>query len=236
MTVLKTCQGLVERISIVQDIRNSVVETRELESRTSEINKICLYLRGASERVQLLRANGVPVDIRIIDLSGVVKPLEKIIGRFSQERKASSLTKGKDWVNFSDNAKIVNEDIEETTNATWSKYAQGKFSGEKPNDLNIAKTDQNMKIFEEYSDEYEEFSYCIDSFPEDVEQIQKTIKHAEKLNSLRQSFDFDVPKSVGEFLSAVASGGATLDLLTSEVITWLESNQSMTQFKIVRKL
>lgn len=236
MNFLDICQDLTKRISSVQHNRKTIGEKRELETRLSEVNQVKSEIDEVHDKVQLLQSNKVPIDTSEVDISGVVNPLEIIIGRFNEDPKAKSLTKGKDWVDFTNNASQILGEFENLADEAWLVFAQGKFSGEKPDNLNVAGTDHNVNVLRDYSVNYEEFQRYLNNFPDDSNYVVKTVEISKKLESIRKSFNFDVPQSVDAFLSSVALGGAPLNLLTDEVIGWLEDNQSQNQYRIIRKL
>jgi hypothetical protein len=64
-----------------------------------------------------------------------------------------------------------------------------------------------------------------------------TLKTVELLYSaedvLRQLENSLKPESVRSFLSAVARGGASTDLLTTDVVTWLKKHHALGNFKVV---
>ena len=70
-----------------------------------------------------------------------------------------------------------------------------------------------------------------------VEGIIPTRETVELLDSaedvLRQLENSLKPESVRTFLSAVARGGASTDLLTTDVVTWLKKNHALRNFKVV---
>lgn len=62
-------------------------------------------------------------------------------------------------------------------------------------------------------------------------QAAELLQQAEEaLRELEQSLQ---PDSVRRFLSAVARGGASIDLLTKDVTDWLKSHNALNSFKIV---
>jgi hypothetical protein len=70
----------------------------------------------------------------------------------------------------------------------------------------------------------------------DGETLAKLLK---KRSELQKRFDSlvrsDVPKAVRTFFRAARSGGATLDLLTDEVISWLKENGQRDKVRLVIK-
>lgn len=235
VTLLGTCQDLQKRIRAAQNVQTSVAESEQLRLRLREALEIQNAVLEAANMIRFLAANSIPVGVNSVEIAKGSQPLQNIIGRFRESRRASSLTKGKDWVRLAENSSNIEDALERRAREAWREYASNLYSGQTPENLSasLAMTETNRKALEEYKKIYSDFKELKTQFPKDTTDINRTNQCAEKLRDIASAFDFDVPEDVKIFLEAVAREGAALDLLTDGVVEWLHENQSQRHYKIV---
>jgi len=210
------------------------LEVAKLQNHKSQAEEMSRNLDSCLQTTRLFRdkavAVAVPNEASIAKIS-----ISRIRENFNQSQSAQSLSKGKEWNQLSASITTISNQVGVNAEEAWCKYADELFTGQTPENIEnvIAGTEQNTNNLYNYKKVYEKFLECRDNLPskrQDFADISKTVQQLEQLNS---NFDFNVPEGVKVFLQAIAEGGATLDLLTSEVQDWLNTDDRQQNYKIV---
>jgi DNA repair exonuclease SbcCD ATPase subunit len=235
MTVMDTCHSLQARIQALQGIQQSAAEAEQLGQRLSEAQALNERLSAELKAAQFLLDHNVFVEFDAIEVTGALRPLNKIIDRFSENPQSASLTRGQDWKKLRDNCKHVQTQLATELPKAWRRFVDNLHTGQSPEDLEaiLAMTKANESALAKYRDLYHQLKNLRTQLPEDGEEISGVIKRAEKLKEVATKFDFDVPEKVKIFLAAIAQGGAPLNLLTDDVVQWLSENRSEKHYRIV---
>ena len=236
MNLASRIQNMIETAIVLKDKRENYNEAKKLQKRLDEIKESEQILSEQVEQLKLFRQVNLDLITVPEKLKLANKSLSKIKERFLKDTKESSLTKGRDWENLKGFIKDISNDVYKQLYNRWKIYVQECYTGKKPQDLRnvLAPTEKNNKVLIKYESEHKEFQhYLRKNLPVDIDDFGKVKEIAASLSEIHTEFDLDVPESVNHFLKSVASNGASLDLLTEEVLKWLKSNNTYSQYKIV---
>ncbi|EPA2276178.1 hypothetical protein ACQ1GZ_000720 [Escherichia coli] len=123
------------------------------------------------------------------------------------------------------------------TTAAWVNYIRGlKAQWEVDQRLfsNLAHQEGQRKVQQHYIDLVEKFTCSSRGLPKTIEEFETVRDLHEKLCQQRGALKLDVPEEVNHFLKAVAGQGATLDMLTPNVLSWLTEEDDPTRYRIRR--
>ena len=192
-----------------------------------------------SKRVGFLKEHEVEVDLSVAAQLAPLGPLEKIIQQFSEKPEAASLTKRKYWTKLLEQGAAWRKKLDAEAIESWGGFIDKQCRGSSPKQLRktLAQTESNKSALEKYGRIYDELTSLRDEFPE-FSEFSQTVEHARDLSGnlerTARAFDHDVPEDVKVFLAAIDRGGASIELLTEEVLTWLRENNSEGDYRIVR--
>jgi hypothetical protein len=231
--LLDRTRTLKERCARLQDLQNRIDETRKLDALLSELADRKSSLSKSRALATLLRSAGTQSDVPADVVTRNQARLARLQTRFAGNRKASTLTQGRDWSQLVQDLKELEATFEATAKAAWSSYVNGLYAGETTAAIRgkVAKTDENTQALREHEITYGEFLRIAGRLPETAEDIAAARSVADRLSAIR--FDFNVPPAVKLFLDALSRGGAPLELLDNDVRTWLAANSQINRYQIV---
>jgi len=239
MTLLERIADLKRRAVEQQGRQAGLDEAGKLQPLLDEAKALSQGLGTEITQLHLLRDQGLalpdaPADP---DAGAALKPLDRLLTRFTDKRQAESLTKGQDWTQFRDLTQKARKAAATTLDQAWRDFVASAYSGHKPTDLerSLAPTDGNNQRLQHYRSAYNELGTLTRRRPASREDFDRVRELARLLGEIHQGFDFTVPDAVKRFLDAMAAGGADLDLLTDEVRGWLQQQGSTGRYQIVTK-
>ncbi|WP_329600788.1 hypothetical protein R1C93_22025 [Citrobacter koseri] len=125
----------------------------------------------------------------------------------------------------------------EHINTAWCKYTQGlRALWEVDQKLfsSLAHQEEQRKVQLRYIDLVAQFTSSTRVLPRTVDEFDTVVVLHEQLCQQREALKLDVPEEVNIFLKAVAGQGATLDMLTEDVRTWLTGEDDPSRYRIKR--
>lgn len=129
------------------------------------------------------------------------------------------------------------DDLNEHTSTAWREYIRGlKAQWEVDQKLfsTLSHQEEQRKIQQHYSELVAQFTNSSRGLPKTTEEFEVVIALHEQLCQQREALKLDVPEDVNIFLKAVAGQGATIDMLTENVRTWLTEEDDLTRYRIKR--
>ena len=227
-------KGKVESLKVAQ---SGIIEANLLQARHEELRELAETLKQKVETLGLFRSKNIALTNIPSSIDKAASRVTTIRERFAMERKAAQLTKSNDWQFMQSNVKDVVGEVGDDINNSWRKFVEQAYSGETPTVLRriLALTNTNRNALDRYQKAYEKLSNLSRTIPADREDFDQVKTLASELRTIHGEFDFDVPKAVKDFLNAVGSMGADLELLNSEVLKWLRTKGSIDRYKIVAK-
>jgi len=139
--------------------------------------------------------------------------------------------------NLTDKLKTLTSELDEYVQPAWRDYVaelrnrwlvnMSLFDGQ----LHI----QERKIvYDKYQQLSKAFNQITCRVPKSSNELKDILKLQCQLEELHEKMDLDIPAGVDQFLKVVGKGGATLDLLTDEVLQWLRANDNVDSYRIKR--
>ncbi len=129
------------------------------------------------------------------------------------------------------------EDLKEHTSTAWCEYIRGlKAQWEVDQRLFSTRShlDDERKKQSDYIDLVTLFTNKSRSLPKTTEEFEAVFTLHKQLCQQREALKLEVPEDVNIFLKAVAGQGATLEMLTENVRTWLVEEDDLTRYRIKR--
>lgn len=227
-------KALRDRLVALDQLGANVEETGLLEDLRSDLASPAAELSRALDQRALLVDSGIAAAAPAT-LEAARKRAAALLEKFMAERKAATLKKGVGWANLVRDIKAASSDVAAMVVKSWKAYRQEVFTGEAPGVVKgrIAFTPANGAAFKSYEELYQTFRVEFERLPADRAAIERVRSLASDLTEIAKGFDYDVPAEVKRFLEAMQSGGATLDLLTDTVETWLTDNDAFASYRIV---
>jgi hypothetical protein len=227
-------RALRDRLVVLDRLGANVGETGLLEDLQSDLAAPAAVLNRALDQRALLVGSGIAVGTPA-NLDAARKRAGALLDKFKAEMKAATLKKGIGWASLVRDIEAASSDTLALAVKSWKGYRQELFTGEAPGVVKgrIAFTSGNDQTFTRYQQLYEAFKLEFARQPADRATIQRVRSLAAELTATANRFDYDVPAEVKRFLEAVQSGGATLELLTDPVKTWLTANGAFASYRIL---
>ena len=237
MSLVKRMDELKERVEKLKASQSDIDEAKRLQDCLEDIQDVSDFLSKQVERLFVFRNENIKLSAVPKDLEKAKKYLSNILNRFTNERIAKNLTKGRDWKIMQQSVQDTASTINNELSTAWKDYVTSAYSGDTPNSLDniLAHTDLNMEALENYVKYYNQLNILLKSNPENNQEFKEVREVVKQLQDTYSKFNFDVPDSVKTFLASIGEGGAELELLTKEVRDWLSTNASDNNYKIVAK-
>ena len=227
-------KALRDRLVALDQLGADVEETGLLADLRSDLAAPAAKLSKALELRALLLESGIAAAAPAT-LDATRRRAVALLEKFTAEKKAATLKKGVGWANLLRDVNAASVAVAAMVDKSWKAYSQEVFTGEAPGVVKgrIALTPANGAAFQRYEQLHQDFRAIFDRPPADRAAIERVRALAADLTETANGFDYDVPAEVKRFLEAVQSGGATLDLLTDTVKTWLADNDAFASYRIV---
>lgn len=231
MTLIIDAKSTFQQLIILRDAKEGVEEAEAIESLRVELDDLANQINALAQRVTTLRNEGINLSA-IQDLDKAKESVSKIIERFLETPKATTLRRGTIWTSFTKRLQVLINNTQTTLRTDWIYYFDHHlFSGLPPEKqaARLKKTPQNVQALRHYQEQHELFiKYRLQS-PTNAKEFDELHHLSQQLTEI--VFQEDVPEEVGKFLEALP-GGAGLNLVTLEVLTWLCDNGSLANYVV----
>lgn len=127
--------------------------------------------------------------------------------------------------------------LNDHTSTAWQNYTRTlKAQWEVDQRLfnNLAHQEGQQRVQQRYSNLVVQFTSISRGLPKTTDEFESMTALHEQLCEQRELLKLDLPEEVNLFLRAVAGQGATLDMLTPNVLTWLANEDDPTRYRIKR--
>lgn len=225
-----------ERLKRAYASSSNVVEATELARKKNEISELAARIQSLANRRAMLRQRNVPLSLAS-DVVKIKKHCVMIFDRFVESPTASTLTDSNRWVKLE---KALTEFIaleNAVQNQDWSSYYVSRLFGGVSPELRqqtiLTTLPQNFEALKNYRRLYTQLKQHRNSVPATALDLEAVLNCSRELSEIRFVENEDVPISVREFFNATSTGsGASLDLLTPEVVVWLRTNDMLNNYAI----
>jgi hypothetical protein len=236
MPLLIDARKASERLQLAQSARDNIDEAGQLSERKREVQNLEKRLAGIADRHALLTREGIITPGNIDGLTNTRQAVTAIAAAFSRERRAATLTQGQYWNNLTDrlNQAVNNAQVRHTE--AWQAYWRTLFGGLPPSQLQqtiVPGLPENQTAMTRYKALHEEFDRWRSRVPGTDAELNRVRAVAQEVGEIRFIMNNDVPEPVKRFFAATVTGtGASLELLTPEVIDWLRENRMLADYVV----
>ncbi len=236
MQLTNRCGKLSSNIEHLSKLKSGYRETKQLKNKAVSLNQYKQIVKSCLTVTQLFSSEKIIIE-QPNDIESIIITIERIENNFLEDPSPQSLTRRNYWTKIEDSLKKLNNSFNKTILTTWVEFVHGVLPKETPKnlELSIIKTSANNKLLKQYRLLFEELESFKNDLPTKNESFHQVRQLGEKLKEVYSQIDRDVPEDVGKFLTAInVGGGASLDLLTEEVVRWLKGNNDYQDYKIIR--
>lgn len=214
----------------------SVEEAAALAKKKAELILLAAKVKSLANRRDLLRKGGVTLSVAP-DTEKVKQLCSLMLTRFSESPKATTLVDKQRWTKLTEALIEFNASEDTLQKQDWKGYYGTKlFGGVSPEQRKqtiLMTLPENQKEWDRYKRLYARFAEFRNSLPNSAEDLKDVQNCSKELTDIRFIENDDVPMAVRAFFNATSTGnGANLDLLTTEVIDWLRTNNMLNNFAV----
>lgn len=236
MPLLELAQTTLSRLNRVKVSREGVDEAKALDERCSELLQKTAPITRLAQNANLLKNEGVRIST-VPEVSSVIETVNNVSARFQELAKSTTLTQGRRWIGLTNKIDALTQKITDVQNKDWEGYFENNFFGgphPSQRSTRLAPTPYNERAMEIYKELFYQFSKYRSKIPQDADDFTTLRNLSNKLSKI--SFQEDVPVAVKRFFEETSSStGASLELLTMDVIEWLRSNNLLNNYNIRAK-
>jgi len=215
---------------------SNVAEATELAKRKNELSALATKVQSLANRRTMLRQGNVPLSLAT-DVDKVKKLCAMTLDRFVESPKSSTLTDSKRWVKLEKALTEFNASEDAVQRQDWYGYYFSRlFGGVSPEQRQqtlLTTLPQNSEALRIYKRLYTQLSQYRNLVPANALELDEVHNCSRQLTEILFVENDDVPISVREFFSATSTGsGASLELLTPEVVGWLRTNNMLNNYAV----
>lgn len=235
--LLENARDALFRLQQARDAQAGFAEAQELQRLNKTLNTKATRVLEMVGRVKLLHQYGVPLSVGP-DTRAVKQAVGNLADRFREAPSVKTLTQGNRLTKVMDGLGGLGDGIDSQLRQDWKEYFSNQlFAGAPPEKrkATLVQTPENKKAIDRYTNLYEIFTRYRTTVPVTAEELEKILHVSRELEMI--TFKEDVPDNVKRFFDAVATGsGASLELLTHDVIDWLRENKLLGSYVARAKL
>jgi hypothetical protein len=235
ITITDKAQTALVRLNKIRESRDGVDEAKALEELRGKLLQLAGPINLLASNAKLLASQGVNIS-PVPEINSVIDTVRKVSARFVEESKSATLRQGTRWTGLSNKLETLATKMGEVQANDWRAFFGSSFFGGLPPAQRAAKlapTPENKEALESYKLLYQGFIKYRSNIPKDVEEFKSLREMSEQLGQIK--FQEDVPEDVRKFFEAT-NMGASLELLTIEVIEWLRCNNLLSSYVVRAKL
>lgn len=236
MSIVDNAQTTLARLNKVKASRDGVDEAKALEELLNELLQKSAPIIQLNQNAKVLTDEGVKIT-KVSEIASAIETIKNVSSKFQESSKSTTLRQGKRWTGLSSKLEAVTNKVAEAQTKDWEVYFENNyFGGPNPTQRSarLAPTPANDIAIKNYKELFLQFAKYRSKIPQDSEDFANLRYLSEQLSQV--TFQEDVPSSVKKFFEATSSStGASLDLLTIEVIEWLRNNNLLTNYNVRAK-
>ncbi|BEU04246.1 hypothetical protein OAG1_30460 [Agarivorans sp. OAG1] len=227
--------GQLQRKTLIRDTYIGIANKLRNAGTKLQSQTICYLLLLQNERL-----DGDGAILHTMDSEPVSKA-RVLIGLFRQafinQKENVTQSDDQEWPNLLDSMASLTKELKQHVEPVWSSYTEDlRRSWQIDESLLHGQMliEERKKIFEAYQVERERFVEAAQNPPTTQEELDAFHQLQRRLETLRGKMDLNIPPAVNRFLMASGRRGASLDLLTDEVLEWLDNNDDTARYRITR--
>lgn len=229
--LLTDAKAVHERLQGARSAQANLAEAQALAGLQKALATKTAALHALVARGGVLAQRGVPMS-SCPGFDAMRKIIDALRTRFGQVPTSNTLTQGKHWTSLMTALDSAIATVDTTQRHDWSTYvATALFAGLPPErrKVGLVQTPDNKAALEQYTRLYEKFVRYRNTIPATAQALEEVHQYSDALAGI--VFEENVPKNVEAFINAV-SFGASLDLLTPEVIAWLREHDLLGSYVV----
>ncbi|MEE5053286.1 hypothetical protein V2J84_06345 [Pseudomonas alliivorans] len=237
-TLIQTCGQLRVGLQNAKIANQTRQEISALQQRLREWGRHADTRQALMEKVRivdpylLVREDIAQADCNV---RGLAQQAQKLLlaGGNVQDLATDNL-----WIRLTAAAASANEDARSAARDQWRQFIESLGYVETPSVLDgrMLKTPANESLLETYRQHYAKYSAIVRAdLPASASTSDEMISAMSMLQGLREQLKGTAPEAIRLFLKAIESGGASLDLITPEVMEWLRENDDPNRFVVKSK-
>jgi hypothetical protein len=235
MSLLEMAQEALARLEKIETARDGIEESKALENLRNELNRLSLPFKQFSVNVKVLRTEGVGLSLPS-ETPIVIETVNNVATRFFESPKSTTLRQGRRWTGLINKLEGLATQVQDTQTKDWQTFFENNlFGGVSPEQrlATLALTPENKKALGHYTELFQKFIKYRAQIPKDADEFKDLRALSKQLEQIK--FQENVPIDVRKFFEAT-SKGASLDLLTNEVINWLRNNNLLCNYVVRAKI
>jgi hypothetical protein len=236
MSLLSRCYALTEQREQIKYLRSGEQEAKRLRELSRDISTHLDASRDLLSKYDLFVKEKISFDpVQPSQVLSCLEVLQRIKDQFSSSPCVSTLISKKNWPNLDSSLNSLERLQKDSLRNGWNSFIQGFLVGNSPEMFEniIVPTEANLRLLSQYKEAYKALR-SLKAETVDKELIEEVRVKGQTIQTIaKQLKDVKAPESVKLFLRAISNGGASLDLLTVEVVDWLKEQNRGDQYKIV---
>lgn len=139
------------------------------------------------------------------------------------------------WTRLLAAADSANKAAADAARTAWDQVREEMGSMETPASLEarMPRTPANERVLADYKTQYQQYAALVrQGAPSSPSVLHDLSRAIERLREVQAGLTLSAPEAVRVFLRAVQQGNAGIDLLTPEVVAWLQANDDPARFVI----
>jgi len=233
MPLLEEVQNVLLRLKGAEAARSGVEESQALDDLRNTLSEKQDALQRLVQRASMLSRNHVALTVPP-GLAPLQARLDTTAAQFRENPAASTLRSGRRMTALTTALNVLIDDVGNAQSADWRGYYSSKlFAGPDPASIRarLALTPKNVEALARYESIFRSFAAFRNRIPESQEEFDQVSSASKALAKI--AFEEKVPAEVAAFFAATASNtGASLAILTPQVISWLRDNHLLEKYVV----
>ena len=224
---------IVDGLDDIEARRGGVEEAAELNDLIDKLRQRSYKLKSCVDDYSIFGLGKIDTS-KIDSVSKALETVGNVSSRFREDPRSKTL-KGNRWKSLTGKLDVCIDDINDTLKVDWQKFfTQELFGGGTPEQrfTTLVKTEENKALMSQYESLYSEFRVYRSQIPPSLDQLERLKEVSNQLTSI--NFQEDVSDQVKAFFFA-SNIGASLELVTEEVLTFLKENNSLDKYIVKAK-
>ncbi len=227
MKLHATCDIILSKLSDLELARRQINLTDILSHRIKEWTAAISTVGLTTDKLTWFELDKDIADRLEHELSELRERSRGMADQLTDLEQAASLSDTEQWVRLLKFANLRSEKLREILNTVWTSHKNsfGELSSPGTIRAKMPHTPRNVEALLKYEECHLEYSRLVGkATPTKREDVSRVAELSALMHAAITEIDFNVPDDVANFLKAVASGGARLDLLTPTVTNWLQNS------------
>lgn len=233
-TLLEQCTEVQAGLTRAQQANLTRQELAALSKRAEEWSKRRERRLSVKARQNLVPTNAESLE-EVCAANAAVVPLTVQAAQRLAAEGVQGLLQGGLWPQLLNRADSANEKTAEVVRQAWRAFvtSMGEVSPPAALERLAPRTPGNDSALSDYRRYYTSYqSLTRQDMPSDAATVDAIRGAVDALRQARARLTLSAPEAVRRFLDAVDAGGASLQLLTSEVLQWLSDYDDIARFAI----